>query len=199
MLPSSLSYPLPTPRLTLNLSFREVSLLHPFIQSSIIPYPLSQSHIHTHNYICIHVFIYPYICYMVLSTLTGERRGHGGRSSASSIDTILTMANFIYPLSTCLFLHLLSLTTDAAADSFNGTAAAASSDSDRVINLPGQPSQPSISQFSGYVTVHPGHGRALFYWFFEAQSQPTQKPLLLWLNGGTLFPFLTIQGEDFFF
>ncbi|XP_043710986.1 serine carboxypeptidase-like 26 isoform X2 [Telopea speciosissima] len=54
--------------------------------------------------------------------------------------------------------------------------------SDRITFLPGQPSNPPISHFSGYITVHPG--RALFYWFFEAQSQPTKKPLLLWLNGG---------------
>ncbi|KAG4983061.1 hypothetical protein JHK87_027810 [Glycine soja] len=26
--------------------------------------------------------------------------------------------------------------------------------------------------------------QALFYWFFEAQSEPSKKPLLLWLNGG---------------
>ncbi|KAK4257856.1 hypothetical protein QN277_007390 [Acacia crassicarpa] len=55
---------------------------------------------------------------------------------------------------------------------------------DRVTTLPGQPSSPSISQFSGYITVNEAHGRALFYWFFEAQSEPSKKPLLLWLNGG---------------
>ncbi|GFQ02240.1 serine carboxypeptidase-like 33 [Phtheirospermum japonicum] len=55
---------------------------------------------------------------------------------------------------------------------------------DRVIRLPGQPKRPNVSQFSGYITVNEAHGRALFYWFFESQSQPTNKPLLLWLNGG---------------
>ncbi|MCL7045002.1 hypothetical protein MKW94_003055 [Papaver nudicaule] len=59
-------------------------------------------------------------------------------------------------------------------------------ESDRVINLlPGQPSSDTnISHFSGYITVNEDHGRALFYWFFEAQAQPSKKPLLLWLNGG---------------
>ncbi|KAJ6432114.1 hypothetical protein OIU84_019382 [Salix udensis] len=57
-------------------------------------------------------------------------------------------------------------------------------ESDRVVDLPGQPSNPSISQFSGYVTVNKEHGRALFYWFFEAHSETSKKPLLLWLNGG---------------
>ena len=59
-----------------------------------------------------------------------------------------------------------------------------SQESDRVINLPGQPTSPSISQFSGYINVNQHHGRALFYWFFQAQSQWSNKPLLLWLNGG---------------
>ncbi|XP_062230822.1 serine carboxypeptidase-like 26 isoform X2 [Phragmites australis] len=57
-------------------------------------------------------------------------------------------------------------------------------DADRVERLPGQPESPSVSQFSGYVTVDERHGRALFYWFFEAQALPEEKPLLLWLNGG---------------
>lgn len=64
------------------------------------------------------------------------------------------------------------------------SAVNAAYESDRIIDLPGQPSTPSISHFSGYITVNENHGRALFYWFFEAQSQPSNKPLLLWLNGG---------------
>lgn len=59
-----------------------------------------------------------------------------------------------------------------------------SQESDRILKLPGQPTSPPISQFSGYISVNQAHGRALFYWFFEAQSDPTKKPLLLWLNGG---------------
>ncbi|WVZ71271.1 hypothetical protein U9M48_019877 [Paspalum notatum var. saurae] len=54
----------------------------------------------------------------------------------------------------------------------------------RVGFLPGQPRSPAVSQFSGYVTVDEHNGRALFYWFFEAQTLPAEKPLLLWLNGG---------------
>lgn len=57
-------------------------------------------------------------------------------------------------------------------------------EADRVAHLPGQPGSPSVSQFAGYVTVNEQHGRALFYWFFEAQAMPSEKPLLLWLNGG---------------
>ncbi|CAN4104660.1 unnamed protein product [Withania somnifera] len=57
-------------------------------------------------------------------------------------------------------------------------------DDDKVIKLPGQPNSPQVSQFSGYITVNITHGRALFYWFFQSQSDSSKKPLLLWLNGG---------------
>ncbi|KAL0903497.1 hypothetical protein M5K25_027883 [Dendrobium thyrsiflorum] len=59
-----------------------------------------------------------------------------------------------------------------------------SQDSDRVLELPGQPPNLLISQYSGHITVNSERGRALFYWFFEAETQPSKKPLLLWLNGG---------------
>lgn len=78
------------------------------------------------------------------------------------------------------FLFLGSLINFIKASDVNTEA----QESNRVIHLPGQPSTPSISQFSGYITVNKDHGRALFYWFFEAQSQPAKKPLVLWFNGG---------------
>ncbi|KMT16330.1 hypothetical protein BVRB_3g054780 [Beta vulgaris subsp. vulgaris] len=59
-----------------------------------------------------------------------------------------------------------------------------SEEDDRILSLPGQPSNPPISQFSGYITVNQNNGRAIFYWFFEALSNPSDKPLVLWLNGG---------------
>ncbi|XP_065871948.1 serine carboxypeptidase-like 27 [Euphorbia lathyris] len=57
---------------------------------------------------------------------------------------------------------------------------------DRIINLPGQPTNVNFNQFSGYVTVDPSAGRALFYWLIEAPKsvRPISKPLVLWLNGG---------------
>lgn len=54
---------------------------------------------------------------------------------------------------------------------------------DRITALPGQP-EVSFSQFSGYVTVNKKHGRDLFYWLTEAVSHSSEKPLVLWLNGG---------------
>ncbi|KAL0384184.1 UNVERIFIED_CONTAM: Serine carboxypeptidase II-3 [Sesamum radiatum] len=55
-------------------------------------------------------------------------------------------------------------------------------EADEITDLPGQP-QVSFSQYSGYVTVDPVAGRALFYWFTESEDSPN-KPLVLWLNGG---------------
>ncbi|KAL8554455.1 hypothetical protein ACS0TY_002596 [Phlomoides rotata] len=55
-------------------------------------------------------------------------------------------------------------------------------EADMIVQLPGQPSV-SFSQYSGYVTVDPTVGRALFYYFTEAEDS-SSKPLVLWLNGG---------------
>lgn len=61
----------------------------------------------------------------------------------------------------------------------------AEQEADRVAALPGQPPV-SFKQYAGYVNVNETNGRALFYWFFEATRNPKKKPLLLWLNGGTI-------------
>lgn len=58
-------------------------------------------------------------------------------------------------------------------------------EADQVTKLPGQPTV-GFKQYAGYVTVNEKHGRALFYWFFEATSEPEKRPLLLWLNGGKI-------------
>ncbi|MCL7048483.1 hypothetical protein MKW94_018237 [Papaver nudicaule] len=54
---------------------------------------------------------------------------------------------------------------------------------DNIIELPGQP-KVSFQQFSGYVPVDAKNQRFLFYYFAEAEIEPSTKPLVLWLNGG---------------
>ncbi|KAE8727476.1 Serine carboxypeptidase-like 39 [Hibiscus syriacus] len=55
---------------------------------------------------------------------------------------------------------------------------------DRIRMLPGQP-RASFEQYGGYMTVDKSAGRALYYYFVEAQHYSKESlPLLLWLNGG---------------
>ncbi|XP_047331909.1 serine carboxypeptidase 1-like [Impatiens glandulifera] len=56
-------------------------------------------------------------------------------------------------------------------------------EADKIVALPGQPAGVTIEQYSGYVTVDPQAGRALFYYFVESNDS-SSKPLVLWLNGG---------------
>ncbi|KAK7393094.1 hypothetical protein VNO78_21547 [Psophocarpus tetragonolobus] len=55
---------------------------------------------------------------------------------------------------------------------------------DKIVALPGQPYGVNFDQYSGYVTVDPNAGRALFYYFVESPYSPSTKPLILWVNGG---------------
>ncbi|PWZ05273.1 Serine carboxypeptidase 24 [Zea mays] len=55
---------------------------------------------------------------------------------------------------------------------------------DKIICMPGQTGVAEFDQYAGYVTVDAKAGRALFYYFVEAPQDPSNKPLVLWLNGG---------------
>ncbi|KAJ0041993.1 hypothetical protein Pint_17226 [Pistacia integerrima] len=54
---------------------------------------------------------------------------------------------------------------------------------DKVTNLPGQPPG-RFEHYSGYIQLQTQNEKAMFYWFFEAQTEPALKPLVIWLNGG---------------
>ncbi|KAI4990041.1 hypothetical protein ZWY2020_038404 [Hordeum vulgare] len=55
---------------------------------------------------------------------------------------------------------------------------------DMITALPGQPEGVDFNQYGGYVTVDEENGRALFYYLVESPSGASDKPLVLWLNGG---------------
>lgn len=60
----------------------------------------------------------------------------------------------------------------------------ADGDVNLIESLPGAPQVPYAMR-SGYITVDEKAGRALFFWFVEADvTDPGQAPLTLWLNGG---------------
>lgn len=88
---------------------------------------------------------------------------------------------FSLPLLVIAFL-LLEPTADARHFS-NDKKSNALGTKDLVINLPGQP-RVNFRHYAGYVTVDEKNGRSLFYWFYEAETLPDEKPLVLWLNGG---------------
>ncbi|KAJ4707492.1 Carboxypeptidase [Melia azedarach] len=59
------------------------------------------------------------------------------------------------------------------------------SSAELIAALPGQPANVAFKQYSGYIATDSQHGRALFYYFVEAESaDPLSLPLTLWLNGG---------------
>ncbi|KAL2326050.1 hypothetical protein Fmac_025108 [Flemingia macrophylla] len=78
-------------------------------------------------------------------------------------------------------LLLISFTKEALGVTISRKVLA-EQEADIVHGLPGQP-EVKFKQYAGYITVNETHGRALFYWFFEATHKPEQQPLLLWLNG----------------
>ncbi|KAI1270502.1 Alpha/Beta hydrolase protein [Xylariaceae sp. FL1019] len=41
---------------------------------------------------------------------------------------------------------------------------------------------PGVNSYSGYVDLDPD--THMFFWFFEARTDPNEKPITLWLNGG---------------
>lgn len=94
---------------------------------------------------------------------------------------------------THLFFFLLVLSSSplsSASTTVSSSSSSREQEEDRIETLPGQP-KVGFSQFSGYVTVNESHGRSLFYWLTESSSSPHTKPLLLWLNGGQIFFYVS--------
>nr|XP_016510630.1 PREDICTED: serine carboxypeptidase-like 40 [Nicotiana tabacum] len=59
------------------------------------------------------------------------------------------------------------------------------SSAELITSLPGQPPNIFFKQYSGYIVTNAQHGRALFYYFVEADSENAASlPLTVWLNGG---------------
>ena len=59
---------------------------------------------------------------------------------------------------------------------------AADPSTDLIESLPSWGKTPT-KQYSGYLDVK-GSTKHLYYWFVEAESDPSTAPLVLWFNGG---------------
>ncbi|EYU39414.1 hypothetical protein ABFS82_12G056400 [Erythranthe guttata] len=93
------------------------------------------------------------------------------------------MCNINVVVQGCLIHHVIVLIIAVGLAAAAATTVPEQQEADRVWRLPGQPPV-GFKQYAGYVNVNITHGRALFYWFFEATTHSHTKPLLLWLNGG---------------
>ncbi|KAJ7955678.1 Carboxypeptidase [Quillaja saponaria] len=93
------------------------------------------------------------------------------------------MANLRWSLMVQILAIVVNLHLTIAIDSFS-TDPFVQKQLDKILELPGLNFDIGFSQYSGYVTVNEDSGRALFYWFTEADEDPDSKPLVLWLNGG---------------
>ncbi|KAK7252180.1 hypothetical protein RIF29_35957 [Crotalaria pallida] len=105
--------------------------------------------------------------------------------------SLYNMDNVILKLTSLLvytFALILFLSFKPALSSRNwkfsgGRKLSSGYNGDLVTNLPSQP-HVDFQHYAGYVMVNETNGRALFYWFYEAMTNPEEKPLVLWLNGG---------------
>lgn len=77
----------------------------------------------------------------------------------------------------------------------------AAPEADRVTKLPGYDGDLKSTHYSGYIPVGELSGTAgqLHYWFIESESNPSEDPVVLWLNGGpgssSLIGLLTENGQ----
>ncbi|KAB1226526.1 Serine carboxypeptidase-like 20 [Morella rubra] len=53
-----------------------------------------------------------------------------------------------------------------------------------VTEIPGLTATLPSKHYSGYVTIDQSNGKNLFYYFVESERNPTEDPVVLWLNGG---------------
>ena len=55
----------------------------------------------------------------------------------------------------------------------------------KVLALPGlNASLWSTDSFAGFITIDTALNSNLFYWLFDAESDASSRPLIVWLNGG---------------
>ncbi|XVF72337.1 hypothetical protein PTKIN_Ptkin12aG0113300 [Pterospermum kingtungense] len=82
-----------------------------------------------------------------------------------------TSPSFYKVIYFCLFFSFAVLTQSAPENAL-------------VTQLPGFAGTFPSKHYSGYVNIDQIHGKNLFYYFVESQGNPSEDPVVLWLNGG---------------
>lgn len=106
----------------------------------------------------------------------------------SSPSIMFSMKSFSLYLLLLLWLTAHGTMVGASPSHKLSPQVVAQQEADRVVGLPGQPPV-RFKHYAGYVNVNASHGRALFYWFFEAFDNSHKRPLVLWLNGGITYNY----------
>ncbi|OVA12084.1 Peptidase S10 [Macleaya cordata] len=127
----------------------------------------------TSNYFVLQTCIFCSL-YITYSKRFFRRPSYNHPSSSYILELMaLSSSAFVFSLLFCIFAVSLGLDPETEA----------LQEADLVGQLPSQPPV-NFKQYAGYVNVDESYGKALFYWFFEATQKPSEKPLVLWLNGG---------------
>lgn len=53
-----------------------------------------------------------------------------------------------------------------------------------VTHVPGFDGTLPSKHYAGYVTIDENHGKKLYYYYVLSERNPSQDPVVLWLNGG---------------
>ncbi|XP_077226861.1 serine carboxypeptidase 1-like [Tasmannia lanceolata] len=81
------------------------------------------------------------------------------------------MAEFLCTLFFTLFLTLFRISKAAPENAL-------------ITHLPGFSGTLPSKHYSGYVSIDENHGKNLFYYFVLSERNPSEDPVVLWLNGG---------------
>ena len=74
--------------------------------------------------------------------------------------------------------------TDQTSTKLSAKAQRALRRTDKINALPGQPIGVDFAQYAGYIPVNKAEGRELFYYLAESPKNSSNKPLIVWFNGG---------------